>query len=168
MDDLPPPIKLTPNSPNTPNPVEIFAPKQHNFFKRVFVWASKIKWVKVTLYFAGFGTFLALIISHPAFKNAVNHYFPNSSPVFGRDVSFQGVLKSSSTGLYTLILPDSSSYILHFKPSATLTNLKRLREVVVKGNFTWEPFVIENAEVYPLNFTIPDDQNSPQTSINFP
>lgn len=159
MDDLPPPIKITPDSPNIPKPIEVTVLKQSNF-KRIFVWASKIKWTKVTLYFAGFGAFLALILSHPVFKNAVNHYFPNSSPVFGRDVSFQGVLKSSSTGLYTLVLPDSSSYILHFKPSVSLTNLKKLREVIIKGNFTWEPFVIENVEVYPLNFIIPDDPDS--------
>jgi len=134
-----------------------------NIFKRIFDFFIKIKWKKMTLYITGAATFIYLVINNPTFQNLVNHYFPNSSPILGRAVSLQGVLKSSQSGIYSLILPDQQTYTIHFKPSSALTNLKKLNEVVVKGNLTWTPYVIENAEIYPLNLTA---ETSPQNTPN--
>lgn len=36
-------------------------------------------------------------------------------------------------------LVDGQVYTLNFKPAANLNNLKKLNEVVVKGNLTWVP-----------------------------
>lgn len=136
-------------------------PDKENIIKRAIIWVSKIKWTKVSLYFISFGAFLALLISHPAFKNLVNQFFPASSPVFAREISIQGILKSSETGLYTLVLPNQEAYSLKLKPAASLTNLKKLNEVVVKGRLGWAPFVIEEAEIYPLNFTTSSENPNP-------
>lgn len=138
-----------------------------NIFKKVFDVLNKIKWKKMTLYLTGAATFIYLVISNPTFQNLVNHFFPNSSPILGRAISFQGVLKSSESGIFSLVLPDQQTYTLHFKPSSSLTNLKKLNEVVVKGNLTGTPYVIENAEIYPLNLTTDNTQNTP-TSLNSP
>lgn len=153
MDDLPPPIKITSTPPSIPTGTK------HDFFKKACNFIIKIKWTRVITYLTGAATFIYLIINYPAFQNFINHYFPNSSPVFARPVSYQGLLRSSNTGKYTLVLPSQEAYTLHFKPSTSLTSLKKLDEVVVKGNLTWEPYVIANAEVYPLNFTIPASQD---------
>ncbi len=127
-----------------------------NIFKRIFDFLIKIKWTKLTAYITGLAALIYLIVSNPTFQNLINHYFPNSSPVLGRAISLQGVLKSSQSGIYSLVLPNNESYTIHFKPTSSLTNLKKLNEVVVKGNLTWTPYVIENAEIYPLNFTAED------------
>lgn len=137
-----------------------------NIFKRVFDFLTKIKWTKVTAYLTGAAALIYLIVSNPFFQNLVNHYFPNSSPILGRAISLQGVLKSSESGIYSLVLPNHETYTLHFKPTTSLTNLKKLNEVVVKGNLTWTPYVIENAEIYPLNLSAQDLSSSDsQTSL---
>lgn len=112
--------------------------------------------------------FAYLVVMNTSFQNFVAQFFPYSSPILSRAVSYQGLLKTSETGIYTLVLPDQSSYILHFKPTAALTNLKKLNEVVVKGNLTWTPFVIENAELYPLNITLPDETSNSTSNIANP
>lgn len=151
---------LPPNSPDPSNPSGI--PNSESNFKKIIKFIVKIKWVKVAAYLTGFAGVLFLIINYPPVQNLINHYFPNSSPVFARPVSLQGTLRESTTGVYSLVLPNQEAYTLHFKPSASLTNLKKLNEVIVKGNLTVEPFVIENAEIYPLNFTLPEE--TPKTA----
>ncbi len=137
-----------------------------NIFKRIFDFLIKIKWQKVTLYITGLVTLILLIISNPTFQNLVNHFFPNSSPILGRAISLQGVLKSSESGIYSLVLPDQQTYTIHFKPTTALTNLKKLNEVVVKGNLTWTPYVIENAEIYPLNLATEDATQNPSKILS--
>ncbi len=164
MDDLPPPIQLTPNSPTIPEPPDS---KTVNNFKKAFIWICKIKWGRVSAYIVGFVGVVGILYSLPPTRNFIEKNFPNSSPVFGREVSMQGILKGSSTGLYTLVLPDQQAYTLHFKPSASLANMKKLNEVVVKGRLGWTAFVIEDAEVFPLNFVISDESNtSSPNSLN--
>ncbi len=173
-----PPIPVIPNTPNHSssysevaqhklrdshgrfasdhtNPSSETLPKSESIFKRIITFIIKIKWTKLTLYITGAFTFIYLVVSNPAVQNIINQLFPNSSPILARSVSLQGTLRTSETGIYSLVLPDQQTYTLHFKPSSALTNLKRLNEVVVKGNLTWTPFVIENAEIYPLNISTP-------------
>lgn len=159
MEDLPPPIKVTPDFQNAPEPTGII-PKRPNFLKKAFNFIVKIKWKGVSVYIIGFVGVVSIVYNLPVARNLIEKNFPNSSPVFGREVSMQGVLKTSSTGLYILVLPDQQAYSLHFKPSVSLTNLKKLNEVVVKGRLGWTAYVIEDAEIYPLNFTIPDESDS--------
>lgn len=169
----PPNTPNLPNNPNTPNSSTYSEVAQHklrdshgrfasehvnptpqdnlqseSLFKKIITFIIKIKWTKLTLYVGGATTFIYLIISNPLVLNLVNQLFPNSSPILARSVSLQGTLRTSETGIYSLVLPDQQTYTLHFKPSNTLSSLKTLKEVVVKGNLTWTPYVIENAEVY--------------------
>lgn len=139
----------------TPTPVlEPSGPKPNTFTEKVkSVWHFISKNFKKISAIIAFGYLIAM---NPSFQNFMAQYFPHSSPVLSRAVSLQGVLHISDTGIYTLVLPDQSSYVIHFKPIPTLTNLKKLHEVVVKGNLTWTPYVIENAEIYPLNISTPD------------
>ena len=171
------PSPTPPNFPDPPNPsvpsIPSATPKMESNFKKTLKFIVKIKWARVTVYIVGFIGVVNIIISLPVTRNWLEKNFPNSSPVFSREVSMQGILKSSSTGLYTLVLPDQQAYTLHFKPSSSLTNLKKLNEVVVKGRLGWTPFVIEDAEIFPLNFTTDNTLDSsskttpaPQTSLN--
>lgn len=163
MDDLPPPVQLTPDVPSPAGPANFSNP---SFIKKAFKFIIKIKWTKVSLYIISFIGVVNLVINIPAVKNVIEANFPHSSPVFAREVIMQGVLKNSSLGLHTIVLPNQDTYTLHFKPSVSLTNLKKVNEALVKGKLTWTPFVIEEAEIYPLNFTT-DDSNlsTPTTSI---
>ncbi len=49
---------------------------------------------------------------------------------------------------------DEFGKFTHPQPSPTLNSLKNLSEVVVKGNLTSTPYLIENAEIYPLNISL--------------
>lgn len=131
-----------------------------NIFKKIWRYMTKLSIKKILAILA----FSSLTVSNPFFQNLVAYYFPNSSPVLGRTISYQGILKSSQSGIYSLVLPDQQTYTIHFKPTTSLTNLKKLNEVVVKGNLTWTPYVIENAEVYPLNLSAGDFSPVPDES----
>lgn len=100
-------------------------------------------------------SFISLLATNGPLQNIIEQFFPYSSPILHRQVAHQGILQISGNGSYALFLPDKSVYSLYFKPSSTLTNLKKISEVVVKGNLTWTPYVIENAEVYPISITSP-------------
>lgn len=157
MEDLPPVVRLTPTPPNAAGSPDVpdfsSAPNLIDSLKKFLHWLAKIKWTKVTIYFLSLGAFLAIVVSHPAFKNFINYIIPNASPLIGREVSLQGILKTAGNGQYFLVLPDNSTYTLHLKPLSSLNHLKNIKEAVVKGNLTWTAYVIENAEIYPLSIT---------------
>ncbi|MBI2597241.1 hypothetical protein HYW41_03730 [Candidatus Daviesbacteria bacterium] len=106
--------------------------------------------IKKALYIA---SAIYFVTTNGPIQNGIEVFFPNSSPILHRQVAHQGILKTLGNGQYSLVLPDSSAYTLYLKPSPSLTNLKKLHEVVVKGNLTWTPYVINNAEIYPLSIS---------------
>lgn len=82
-------------------------------------------------------------------------FFPNSSPILNREVVYQGTVQKTERGQYLLSLPDTSVYTL--KPKATNVNLSKLinRKVLVQGNLTREPNLIEVNEITLFDTTIP-------------
>ncbi len=151
-----------PPSPSVPPE----SPKPESNFKKTIKFIVKIKWGRVSAYIVGFVGVASLLFSIPSVRNWIDSHFPSSSPLFGREASYQGVLKSSKDGLYTLVLPDHQAYTIHFKPSSSLSSLKKVNEAVVKGHLGWTPYVIEDAEIFPMNFTTDNSEPSPKTSQN--
>ena len=80
MDDLPPPIKITPDPSNPSTPIDPPVPKQSNTLKQIIKFIVKIKWLRVAAYLTGFATVLYLILNYPPVQNLISHYFPASSP----------------------------------------------------------------------------------------
>lgn len=134
----------SPNLPYSPTPYST-----PNFFTIVWTKLSKLTLKKIATTLA----LISLIATNGLSLTVIELFFPHSSPVFHRTVAHQGTLKTSGNGLYFLMLPDNSVYTLYLKPSPILNTLKNLNEVVVKGNLTFTPYVIENAEIYPLNIS---------------
>jgi len=139
----PAPISSLQNSLNTPD--------FPSFLTRLWNKLSKLSLKKLTATAA----VISLIATNSIFGNIVEYFFPNSSPLLHRSVAHQGTLKTSGNGQYSLLLPDNSTYTLYLKPVPGLSNLKNLKEVVVRGNLTFTPYVIENAEIYPVNISTP-------------
>lgn len=133
---------LTPpnNPPTSPNPL-------NSLIKSL----SKLSFKKITTIAA----FIYLVGTNSIVQNIVEYFYPYSSPILHRVVAHQGTLQTSGNGMYSLKLADGSVYALELKPTPTLTSLKHLREVVVKGNLTLKPYVITNAEIYPVNISTP-------------
>lgn len=144
-----------PDHPVTPSLWKRFIDYVIRYFKKLTL--RKIITLSSTVY---------LITTNGPLQNGLDWLFPHSSPILHRQVAHQGILQTTGNGQYQLVLADKSVYTLFFKPSATLVNLKKINEAVVKGNLTWTPYVIENAEVYPLNITIPE--NTPLPIYNPP
>src|SRR3989344_5259486 len=82
---------------------------------------------------------LALSAAFGTGFNVATFFFPNSSPIFHRQVSYQGTIQKNQIGEYFLILPDSSLWKL--KPKFTNINLDELvgKQTMIQGNLTREP-----------------------------
>lgn len=139
------------SNPNPPIPSPPSNPPATSFINNLWHKLSKLSLKKITTILA----FVSLIATNGLSLTILELFFPHSSPVFHRSVAHQGILKTSGAGQYFLVLTDNSAYTLYLKPSSNLNNLKNLNEVVVKGNLTATQYVIENAEIYPVNITIP-------------
>lgn len=122
-----------------------------SFLQNLWTKLSKLSLKKITTILV----FVSLVATNGISLTVIELFFPHSSPVFRRTVAHQGTLKTSGNGEYYLMLPDNSVYTLYLKPSPILNTLKNLNEVVVKGNLTAKSYVIENAEIYPLNISTP-------------
>lgn len=98
-----------------------------------------------------FAIVTALSVSFGTGFNIARMFFPNSSPILHRAVTFQGTLKKSASGQYTLSLPDSSIWTLKptFKTNQNTENLLD-QQVMVKGNLGTESYVLETSEIIPL------------------
>lgn len=140
--------KFTHPAPASP-PISSLSPTSPSFVLNLWKNLGKLSLRKLTAIIA----FISLIATNSITLTIVEYFFPHSSPIFHRQTAHQGTLQTSGNGQYFLKLPDSSVYTLYLKPSPTLNNLKNLNEVVVKGNLTFTPYVIENAEIYPLNIS---------------
>lgn len=98
---------------------------------------------------------LALSAAFGTGFNVATFFFPNSSPIFRRQVSYQGTIQKNQIGGYFLILPDSSLWKL--KPKFTSINLEELvgKQAMIQGNLTREPNLIEVSQVIPLSPFLP-------------
>ncbi|MBI2019780.1 hypothetical protein HYS95_03940 [Candidatus Daviesbacteria bacterium] len=148
----------TDHIPQDPAPQTVSAP---SFWRKILGYIINY-FKKMTIKrFLTLVSAIYLITTNGPIQNGIEYFFPYSSPILHRQTAHQGILQTTGSGQYQLLLPDNSVYTLYFKPSASLINLKKINEAVVKGNLTWTPYVIENAEVYPLNITLPENPPAP-------
>ena len=163
-DNLPPPIKMTPNLPNIPNSPNnddpIFEAKINNPFSKFFEWIKSFikRNQNITIKIPIIGIFVALSSFslgvgsgyNWGFNTAFSKLFPNSSPVFHRAISVEGVMLKSALNKYYL-KTESNLWILKSKPPITSTTLSSLanQQVKILGNLTKEVNVIEVSEVIP-------------------
>lgn len=156
MDDLPPPTKVTLNSPNSPSDNDpLFEAKINNPFKKFFDWfKSLIKNEGINIKIkplTAIGIAIALTGSGGIIGGIIVYFFPHNSPILHREVIYQGELRKTEKSFF-LTLPNSDLYTL--KPKLSMgVNFQNLPDgqVVVKGNLTPENFVIEVAEIIPLD-----------------
>lgn len=100
--------------------------------------------------FATIGLGLAFLAVSGTSFSIGRYLFPNSSPIFHREVIYQGSVQKTDQGIY-LALPNSDLYTLKLKEKS-IVNFNTLQEgqALVKGNLTVQPFVIEVSEIIPL------------------
>ena len=93
---------------------------------------------------------------HVGLSDAAKIFFPNSSPILHRSVSYQGVVQKSQSGQYYLTLPDNTLWTL--KPTSTNINLSNMtgKQVLIKGNLTAEQNVVEVKEVLTFSQNLPN------------
>lgn len=185
MDDLPPPIKISPNSPNPPDDKSkddpLFEAKINNPFSKFFNWIKDFikKQSNITIKIPIVGVLIAVFSLGAGlggykigFNNALAKFFPDSSPVFHRAISVDGLIQKSASGKYYLKSGDNYNWIL--KSVSKVFNLADYvsKQVTVKGNLTKEKSVIEVAEIIPFNSPASQDlvlePVIPQTSLNSP
>lgn len=92
------------------------------------------------------------------------YIFPNSSPVFHRQVVYSGIVQKGETGQFILTTYDGAKWKLKPKQSINLEELVN-RQVVVTGNLTAEPYLIELSELI-INETPSGLPTYTQASIN--
>lgn len=180
MDNLPPPVKLTPDSSL---PVQasrdddpLFEAKINNPFSRFFNWLKRlIKNQAITIKIPPLtviGAAVVLTGGGGIIGGAIVYFFPYSSPILHREVMYQGNLQKTEKGFF-LTLPNSDLYTLKPKTSTSI-NYQNLQngQALVKGNLTPEKFVIEVSEIIPLSSsastapTLPAVQTSPISLIS--
>ncbi|MBI2600620.1 hypothetical protein HYW42_01590 [Candidatus Daviesbacteria bacterium] len=179
MDDkLPPPIKITPNSPDIPNPPNdddpIFEAKINNPFSKFFSWIKdflkkqsnitiKIPIIGIIMGLSGLGIGWGTGYNW-GFNTALAKLFPNSSPVFHRAVSLEGVIQKSASAQFYLKSEDNL-WIL--KPKSPITpaiiETSVEKQVKVLGNLTKEANAVEVSEIIPLES--PQPTLTPLTSL---
>lgn len=170
MDDkLPPPIQVTQvekySEKVDPPMVDLKITNPVAYFKK---WVGKfLKNQDIDFHlrikpFATIGLVLAFGVVGTTTFSIGRYLFPYSSPIFHREVMYQGNLQTGEQGLY-LTLPNSDLYTLKPK-SDSLLNFKNLTNgpVLVKGNLTAEKFVIEVSEIIPLTSS---NTQIPQTNL---
>lgn len=185
MDDLPPPIKITPNSPNPPDDNSkddpLFEAKINNPFSKFFNWIKDFikKQSNITIKIPIVGVLIAVFSLGAGlggyklgFNNAVSKFFPDSSPILHRAISVEGLLQKSSSNKY--YLKSGNDYTWTLKPVNSAISLGDYlnKQITVKGNLTKEKSVIEVAEIIPFNSPASQDlvlePVIPQTSLNSP
>lgn len=187
MDDLPPPIKLTQTSLNSPNPPSspsddpIFEAKINNPFSKFFSWIKdfikrnqnitiKIPIIGVIVALSSFSLGLGSGYNW-GFNAALSKLFPNSSPVLHREISLEGVIQKSASTKYYLQSKDNL-WTLKPKQPITLADLNSLvnQEVKVLGNLTKEANLVEVSEIVPAGSIaspgVPLESNFPIPSVS--
>lgn len=188
MDDLPPPIKISPNSPNLPDDHSkddpLFEAKINNPFSKFFNWIKDFikKQSNITIKIPIVGVLIAVFSLGAGlggyklgFNNALAKFFPDSSPVFHRAISVDGIVQKSSSGKY--YLKSGDNYIWTLKPVNSAISLGDYlnKQVTVKGNLTKEKSVIEVSEIIPFNSVVepfevaqPNSPNTPELPDLYP
>lgn len=142
--------------------------KFFNWIKKQSNITIKIPIVGIVVALSSVGTGVAAY--NWGFNNALSQLFPDSSPIFHRAISVEGIIQKSVTAQYYL---KSEGNLWTLKPKSPITpttlsnSLNKL--VVVKGNLTKEKFVIEVSEIIPLETpsikSVPTTPNIPNPQI---
>lgn len=168
MDNLPPPVSINSITPKEDDSLVEF--KVKNPFQKFFTWI--INFIKknqnITIKIPIIGIFVALSSFGVGLGSGYNWglnaaastLFPNSSPVFHRAISVEGVIQTSSSKQYYLKSADNTLWKLN--STVDLAGYLNNR-VTVKGNLTKEKLVIEVSEVIPLEIISPNIPNTPNT-----
>jgi len=186
MDNLPPPIQVNSgNGSGSSSKSEddpLFEAKVNNPFSKFFNWIKefikkqssitiKIPTLIVVVALSSLGTGVATY--RLGFNVAVSKFFPDSSPVFHRAISVEGLLQKSSSNKY--YLKSGNDYTWTLKPVNPAINLADYvdKQVTVKGNLTKEKSIIEVSEIIPLNssaasFTSKESKPTFEVSQNSP
>lgn len=183
MDNLPPPVQVTKvekySEKNDPPMVDLKVANPVTYFKK---WVGKLlnnQDIDLRLKIKPFAT-IGLIIAFTAVGTTTfsigRYFFPNSSPIFHRPISLQGIVQRSQTGQDYLSLPDGSLWGL--KPANGKVNLTNVagKQVTIKGNLTAEANVINvseviasqsllDAQVAPLPSNISNTPNLPNVEL---
>lgn len=180
MDNLPPPIRINQGFPSGGNKGEddpLFEAKINNPFSKFFNWIKDFikKNQNITIKIPIIGILVALSSFSAGvgsgynlgFNTAVSKLFPNSSPIFHRAISLEGIIQKSASAQFYLKAEDNL-WTLKPKPPITSTILETSinKQVKVLGNLTKEKDVIEVSEIIPLE--ISSEAQSPLTVPNSP
>lgn len=165
MEDLPPPIKITPDAPdgNSKNDEPLFEAKVNNPFSKFFKWIKdfikkqssitiKIPTLIVVVALSSLGTGLGAY--KWGFNDAVSKIFPDSSPILHRAISVEGLIQKSSSGKFYLKSGDNYRWALKAINSAVNLADYTDEQVTVTGNLTQEKSVIEVSEIIPDNASV--------------
>lgn len=125
-----------------------------NFLKRNQYITIKIPIIGVLLAFSGLGVGFNL-----GFNAAVSKFFPNSSPVFHRSITLEGIVQKSDSQKYYLKTEDNLWTLKAIKPDVNLANYIN-KQAQILGNLTKEANMVEVSEVIPL-----DSLNLPTSSV---
>lgn len=170
MDTLPPPIQITNvakySEKNDPPMVDLKVTNPVTYFKK---WIGKFlnnQDIDLRLKikpFATIGLILAFGMVGGTFFSIGRYLFPNSSPIFHRAISLEGIIQKSSSEKYYL-KSENNLWTLKPKPPITLTTLNSSvnKQVTVKGNLTKEANLVEVSEIILSNPLIPPARNASQ------
>lgn len=162
MDDLPPPVQVIHGSSsggnsNSSDDDSLVDVKVKNPFKKFFDFI--INFIKrnqsITVKIPLIGLLFVLPSLGIGYTWGVNaafsKFFPDSSPVFRRAISVEGVVQKSSLGKYYLKSGDDYTWTL--KPKNSTVNLADYvnKETTIKGNLTKEKSVIEVSDIISLD-----------------
>lgn len=169
MDDkLPPPIKVThgDNSNNDgSNPKDDDSLIKAGFevknpFQKFFEWIKNFikKNQNITIKIPIIGVFVALSSFSVGlgsgynwgFNVALAKLFPNSSPVFHRSISLEGIIQKSDSEKYYLKTENNLWVLKTVKPNVNLANYLN-KQVQIFGNLTKEINTVEVSEIIPLD-----------------
>ncbi len=139
--------------------------KFFNFLKS-FIKNQNVKITIPAFTFIGLG--IALAGGGGIIGGTLVYFFPHNSPVFHREVVYQGSLQKTEQGFY-LTLPNSDLYTLRPKARSSI-NFQSLANgsVLVKGNLTVEKFVIDVTEIIPLGNPSKSESLITSASTNTP
>lgn len=187
MDDLPPPIQVTrgDGSGNNEKPDDDSLIKAgfevKNPFQKFFDWIKNFikKNQNITIKIPIIGVFVALSSFSVGlgsgynwgFNAALTKLFPNSSPIFHRAVSLEGVVQKSSSTQYYLRSENNLWTLKVVKLDINLADYLN-EQVMVKGNLTKEANLVEVSEIIPLNspntLISPNTPNTPNADVMLP
>lgn len=178
MDNLPPPIQIIQgdgkggnDSKEDDSLVDI---KVKNPFQKFFEWIKsflkrnqniviKIPIIGVLMALSGLGVGFNL-----GFNTAVSKFFPNSSPLFHRAISIEGIIQKSDLQQYYLKSEDN---LWTLQPKNSKVNLADYQNLKVRllGNLTKDANVVEVSEIISLenpiaNSIVPPTISNPATS----